>query len=115
MNVVNATMEDIRGWLELAAEVESLFGSMVDEWLSVSAIERNKGVATALLNNILESIETPAEIFVTTFGEDHPEGQPARRFYQKFGFFPMQDGVPNGLEGGSRQNFKLTIAHKDSL
>ncbi|MEK4238333.1 GNAT family N-acetyltransferase [Paenibacillus sp. FSL H7-0714] len=162
MNVVNATMEDIRGWLELAAEVESLFGPMVDDpnftlaleknirresafcvrenngspgsrllgavlfsssnapnykigWLSVSAIERNKGVATALLNNILESIETPAEIFVTTFGEDHPEGQPARRFYQKFGFFPLQDGVPNGLEGGSRQNFKLTIAHKDSL
>lgn len=25
MNVVNATMEDIRGWLELAAEVESLW------------------------------------------------------------------------------------------
>ena len=162
MNVVNATTEDIRGWLELAAEVESLFGPMVDDlnftlaleksirrqsafcvrenngspgsrllggvlfsssnapnykigWLSVSAIERNKGVATALLNNILESIETPAEIFVTTFGEDHPEGQPARRFYQKLGFVPMHDEVPNGLEGGSRQNFKLTIAHKGSL
>ncbi|WP_339320023.1 GNAT family N-acetyltransferase [Paenibacillus sp. FSL R10-2734] len=162
MNVVNATMEDIRGWLELAAEVESLFGPMVDDpnftlalekniirqsafcirenngsagsrllggvlfsssnapnykigWLSVSKQERNKGVATALLNHIIQSIETPSEILVTTFGEDHPEGQPARRFYQKFGFVPMQDGVPNGLEGGSRQNFKLTIAHKDSL
>ncbi|WP_340004019.1 GNAT family N-acetyltransferase [Paenibacillus sp. FSL K6-0276] len=97
MNVVNATMEDIRGWL------------------SVSKQERNKGVATALFNHILQSIETPAEIFVTTFGEDHPEGQPARRFYQKFGFVPLQDGLPDGTEGGSRQDFKLTIAHKDYL
>ncbi|MDH6369430.1 GNAT superfamily N-acetyltransferase [Paenibacillus sp. PastF-3] len=162
MVVVNATMEDIRGWLDLAAEVETLFGPMVEDpdftlaleknitrqsafcvrenngspgsrllgavllssskapnykigWLSVSAIERNKGVATALLNYILESIETPAEIFVTTFGEDHPEGQPARRFYQKFGFVPLQDKEPEGPEGGSRQNFKLAITPKGSL
>ncbi|WP_419884715.1 GNAT family N-acetyltransferase [Paenibacillus sp. B-A-8] len=162
MNVVNATMEDIKGWLELAAEVESLFGPMVDDpnftlaleknisrqsafcirensgssgsrllggvlfslsnapnykigWLSVSKQARNRGVATALLNHILQSVEAPSEILVTTFGEDHPEGQPARRFYQKFDFVPMQNRVPNGPEGGSRQNFKLTIAHEDSL
>lgn len=162
MNVVNATIEDIKVWLELAAEVESLFGPMVDDpnftlaleknisrqsafcvrenngspgsrllgavlfsssnapnykigWLSVSAIERNKGVATALLNHILQSVETPAEIFVTTFGEDYPEGQPARGFYQKFGSVPLEDRVPEGPEGGSRQNFKLTIAQKDSI
>lgn len=162
MNVVNATMGDIRGWLELAAEVESLFGPMVDDpnfilaleknisresafcvrenngspgsrllggvlfsssnapnykigWLSVSKQERNNGVATALLNHVLQNVDTPSEISVTTFGEDHPAGQPARRFYQKVGFVPQQEWVPNGPEGGSRQNFKLTIAHKDSL
>lgn len=143
MNVVNATMEDIRGWLELAAEVESLFGPMVDDPNFTLALEKNISresafcvrenngspgsgllggvlfssttVATALINHILQSVDTPSEVLVTTFGEDHSEGQPARRFYQKFGFVPMQDGVPNGLEGGSRQNFKLTIAQKDSL
>jgi GNAT superfamily N-acetyltransferase len=65
-------------------------------WLSVSKQARNKGVATALLNHILQSVDTPSEIIVTTIGEDLPEGQP-------------------GSEGGSRQNFKLTIADKASL
>lgn len=40
MNVVNATMEDIRGWLELAAEVESLFGPMVDDPNFTLALEK---------------------------------------------------------------------------
>jgi hypothetical protein len=30
-NVVNATKEDIKGWLKLASEVEYLFGPMVDD------------------------------------------------------------------------------------
>jgi ribosomal protein S18 acetylase RimI-like enzyme len=156
MKIVQATMEDISGWLVLAAEVESLFGPMVDDpnfilalekninrksalcvrenngsagsrllggmlfssahapnyklgWLAVSMNARNKGIATALFNHVIGSVEIPSEIIVTTFGEDSLEGQPARRFYQKLGFVAMQDEVPNGPEGGSRQNFKLTI------
>ncbi|MET3291049.1 UNVERIFIED_CONTAM: hypothetical protein ABID98_003619 [Brevibacillus sp. OAP136] len=31
MKVVNATKDDIAGWLELAAEVEYLFGPMVND------------------------------------------------------------------------------------
>ncbi len=41
MNVVNATIEDISGWLELAAEVESLFGPMVDDPNFTLALEKN--------------------------------------------------------------------------
>ncbi|BBH22055.1 hypothetical protein Back11_34000 [Paenibacillus baekrokdamisoli] len=31
MNVVNATKDDLKGWLELASEVEYLFGPMVED------------------------------------------------------------------------------------
>jgi hypothetical protein len=64
--------------------------------LSLSKKARNKGVSTALLNHILQSVDTPSEIILTTVGEVLPEGQP-------------------GSEGGSRHNFKLAIAHKVSL
>ena len=81
-------------------------------WLSVSTQARNKGVATAMLNHVLALVQIPSEISVTTFGENIPDGQPARRFYQKFGFIPSEELIPNGPEGGSRQKFRLTITHK---
>lgn len=156
MRVVNATMDDLNGWLELASEVEYLFGPMVSDpnfiqalekninqnsafcvrendglpgsrllggilfsasnaprykvgWLSVSAQARNKGIATALLRHILKLIDVPAEVVVTTFGYDIPDGQPARKLYQKFGFVPLDELIPNGPEGGSRQKFKLVV------
>lgn len=159
MNVVNATLEDLNRWLELAAEVECLFGPMVDDpnfvlalernihqnrafcvrefdgspgcsllgglllstsnapsykigWLSVSAKARNKGVASALLNHVLTLVDVPSEIAVTTFGDDVLDGMPARRLYEKFGFIPLEESIPNGPEGGSRQKFQLTIAHR---
>lgn len=159
MKVVSATKEDINGWLELASEVEYLFGPMVNDpkfiqaleknieggtafcvrendaspnsrllggvlflasyapnykigWLAVSTQARNKGIATALLHHILALVQIPSEISVTTFGENVPDGQPARRFYQKYGFIPSEESIPNGPEGGSRQKFKLTITHK---
>jgi ribosomal protein S18 acetylase RimI-like enzyme len=159
MNVVNATKEDIKGWLELSSEVEYLFGPMVDDpnfiqalekninqgsafcvrekdgspgsrllggvlfsssnapnykigWLSVSTQARNNGVATALLKHILTIVEIHSEISVITFGDDIPDGRPARKFYQKFGFIPLNELTPNGLEGGTRQRFKLAITDK---
>lgn len=78
-------------------------------WLAVSIRARNKGVATALLKHILALVDVPSDVTVTTFGEDIPDGQSARRLYQKFGFIPQMDSIPNGPEGGSRQKFKLTI------
>jgi len=159
MNVVHATLDDINGWLELAAEVEYLFGPMVEDpnfvlaleknvklnrafcvrenegspsssllggvlfssthapsykigWLAVSARARNKGVASALLSRVLSLIEPPSTISVITFGEDIPDGEPARRLYQKFGFIPLIKVIPNGPEGGSRQRFQLTISER---
>jgi ribosomal protein S18 acetylase RimI-like enzyme len=156
MNVVNATKDDLEGWLELASEVEYLFGPMVDDpkfiqalekninqhnafcvrendglpgsrllggilfsssnapnykigWLSVSSQARNNGIAAALLSHILKLVDVPAEVSVTTFGDDISDGRPARRFYQKFGFVPLEDLIPNGPEGGTRQKFKLII------
>lgn len=157
MKVVRAMHKDIEQWLQLAAEVEYLFGPMVDDpcfveaveksieigrafcvrekdgypgapllggvlfsssnapiykihWLSVSSHARQQGVGSAILKHILRLVKHPAEVVVTTFGEDIPDGQPARRLYQKFGFMPQDEMVPNGPEGGSRQKFKLSIS-----
>ncbi|AHV97659.1 GNAT family N-acetyltransferase [Paenibacillus sabinae] len=159
MKVVNATKDDLNEWLELASEVENLFGPMVSDpkfiqaivkninqcsafcvrendglpgsrllggvlfssagapsykigWLVVSSRARNKGIATELLRHILKLVEVPAEVSVTTFGDDIPDGRPARKLYQKFGFVPQEDLIPNGPEGGSRQKFKLIITQK---
>lgn len=154
--VVKATEEDINGWLKLAAEVEYLFGPVVNDpsflralqknisrgtalcvresngppgsnllggllfsssnapnykigWLSVSSQSRRIGVATVLLNHCLRLVVSPAKVSVITFGEDTIDGQPARRLYQKLGFIPLNDLIPNGPEGGTRQKFMLTI------
>ncbi len=154
MNIVCATKDDLSGWLDLAAEVEYLFGPMVSDpnfiqaivkninrssafcvrendgapgscllggilfssvgessykigWLVVSNRARNRGIATELLKYVVKRVNVPSEISVTTFGDDIPDGQPARRLYQKFGFVPQEEQIPNGPEGGSRQKFKL--------
>ncbi|WP_274362840.1 GNAT family N-acetyltransferase [Paenibacillus thermotolerans] len=156
MKVVPATPDDINEWLKLAAEVEYLFGSMVNDpnfikalrrnidrntalcirkndgpsgspllggllwssnapvykivWLSVASQARKHGVASKLLHYVLRSVEAPAEVFVTTFGEEVADGQPARMFYKRFGFVPLDEKLPNGPEGGSRQKFKLIVS-----
>ncbi|MEC0093786.1 GNAT family N-acetyltransferase [Paenibacillus macquariensis] len=159
MKAVNATKDDLNEWLELASEVEYLFGPMVSDpkfiqalekninqcnafcvrendglpgsrllggvlfssagapsykigWLAVSSRARNKGIATELLRHILKLVEVPAEVSVTTFGNDIPDGRPARNLYQKFGFVSQIESIPNGPEGGSRQKFKLITTQK---
>ncbi|WP_336771561.1 GNAT family N-acetyltransferase [Paenibacillus sp. MMO-58] len=156
MKVVNATKEDIKQWLALAAEVEELFGPMIDDplfvqtlerniregrafcirendglpgeqllggvlistknapsykigWLAVSEQARKKGAASALMKHVLELLQSPAEVSVVTFGVDVEGGLPARRLYEKFGFMPQEEPVPNGPEGGSRQLFRLIM------
>jgi len=47
MNVVNATKKDIQGWVELAAEVEYLFGAMLDNPSFIGALEKNINRGTA--------------------------------------------------------------------
>ncbi|WP_425464186.1 hypothetical protein [Paenibacillus lentus] len=66
-------------------------------------------MATALVGHVLRLITVPSEVVVTTFGDDIPEGQSARKLYKKFGFIPLDELIPNGPEGGSRQKFKLDV------
>ena len=159
MKVQIATRADIPSWLELASQVEFLFGPMVDQpdfqnalrknidresaycireqdrsagaplmgglflsfrppeyhigWLSVAEQWRRKGIGTVLLEHVFDLIKSPAELFVTTFGEDNLEGQPARQFYKKMGFEFLAE-APLGPEGGSRDIFqKFFLSNPD--
>jgi hypothetical protein len=143
MKVVHATMDDINEWLMLAAEVEYLFGPMVNDPNFIQGLERSIGRNTAfcirkndgppgspLLGGLLWSSNAPVYkiswlsvssqarkqgvIFVTTFGEDVVDGKPARMFYKRFGFVPLDEQLPNGPEGGSRQKYKMIIMPKNS-
>jgi GNAT superfamily N-acetyltransferase len=77
-------------------------------WMAVSSSARSQGVGSLLLNHILGLITSPAEITVTTFGEDNRDGLPARLFYLKHGFLPAER-APDGMEGGTRQVFRLKV------
>jgi GNAT superfamily N-acetyltransferase len=149
--VVRADREDIPAWLALAAEVEPLFGPMVEEpgfmrslrrniargtalcvraaggrpgapllggllyspkpplytigWLAVVGTHRRRGIGRALVEQVFELAEPPAEFVVTTFGPDRDEGAPARRFYVRMGFSPAEP-APDGPDGGSRQVYR---------
>jgi GNAT superfamily N-acetyltransferase len=151
MRLECATIDDIPGWLSLAAEVEFLFGPMIGEpsfyeflernisrgtalcirehdrlpgsalmgalaysakppmyrisWLSVAARWRHAGVGRVLVERVLEQVRPPAEVVVTTFGDDIEAGRPARRFYEALGF-QAAESAPIGPEGGSRQIFR---------
>ncbi|MBT2530758.1 GNAT family N-acetyltransferase [Arthrobacter sp. ISL-48] len=132
-----ATLADTSGCLELAAEVEDLFGPMPHfdkqvrnsigrgvvlvvacetkvhgaallsrddqphhiNWLSVRSTSRRTGIASLLMEGILNRWPTDA-IEVVTFGSDVAGGLPARRFYERHGFRslgpaqPAEDGSP---------------------
>jgi GNAT superfamily N-acetyltransferase len=149
-----AQRQDIPAWLELAAEVEPLFGPMVDDpgfvrallknvdrgtafcvrqadgppgapllggmlfspkppiytigWLAVTREYRRHGIGLKLVERAFSLAEAPAEFVVITFGADHPQGQPARQFYERMGFSPAEL-APDGPEGGSRQVFRQII------
>lgn len=150
--IVIAQKEDIPAWLDLAREVEALFGPLVGElsfqralqkniergtalcaretngppgaallggllfspkppryligWLAVARSHRRQGIGQMLVRHVLDLAETPAELVVTTFGADHPDGEPARRFYEQLGFHAAELAAP-GPEGGSRQIFRF--------
>jgi GNAT superfamily N-acetyltransferase len=154
-HVVVAQPEDIPAWLILAAEVEPLFGPMVNNpsfrraldkntgrgtafcvrkadgppgvpllggllfspkppiytigWLAVAQQHRRHGIGQRLIEHVVGLVEIPAELVVTTFGGDNPGGEPARRFYERMGFYAAES-APSGPEGSSRQVFRRTIS-----
>jgi GNAT superfamily N-acetyltransferase len=153
-DVVVAIPEDVPAWINLAREVEFLFGPMCDDpgfhnalkkniarrsafciratggtagvpllagmlfsprppvytigWLAVTQSCRRQGLGRRLMEYAINLVEPPAEMVVTTFGEDCTEGRPARRFYEHFSF-RAAEFAPNGLDGGSRQVFRRII------
>ncbi|MCX6344353.1 MAG: GNAT family N-acetyltransferase [Armatimonadetes bacterium] len=154
-DVVLAKVEDIPAWLDLAREVEYLFGPMAEVpafyaalrknidrgtafcireaqgptgaallggmlysprppiysigWLAVTQKCRRQGIGQRLMDYALSLVEAPAEMVVTTFGADNPDGEPARHFYEQCGFYPAE-AAPEGSEGGSRQIFRRIIS-----
>jgi GNAT superfamily N-acetyltransferase len=153
-HIVFAQPADIPAWLDLAREVEPLFGPMVDEpsfhkalqkniarvtafsireadgpagtplvggllfspkppfytigWLAVKQSYQRQGIGRRLVEHVIGLVNPPAEFVVTTFGIDHPAGEPARRFYEHLGFYAAEL-APDGPEGGPRQVFRLRI------
>lgn len=149
-DIVTAQPEDIPAWLALTAEVEPLFGPMLNDpsfhqalvatiargsalcvrqgngpagravlggllysleartctigWLAVTQTHRRHGIGQRLLEQVRDTVEA-GELVVTTFGPDHPEGQPARRLYEKLGFHAAET-VAGGPDGIPRQVFR---------
>ncbi len=78
-------------------------------WLAVAQQHRRQGIGQRLIEYVIGLVEILAEVVVTTFGEDNPAGEPARRFYERMGFYAAEAAAP-GPEGGSRQIFRRIIS-----
>ena len=142
MQIVNARIDDVASWLDMAREVEPLFGPMPDfqstlvrkidqgaaicahccdelaggallggaspdywiRWLAVRRSARYQGIGSALVAEALRRFRPPCRISVHTFGEENPEGRPARRLYERFGFQP---GQLTEVQGALRQCYTL--------
>lgn len=75
-------------------------------WLAVRRDARQRGAGGSLLNAALERWPSTCTISLATFGDDNPDGQPARRLYERFGF-EAREMLPRGPEGGTRQLYVL--------
>jgi 8-oxo-dGTP pyrophosphatase MutT (NUDIX family)/ribosomal protein S18 acetylase RimI-like enzyme len=65
------------------------------DWLAVAARSRHNGVGDALVQHLFGLVQPPAEIVLLTFAAGIPDGEPARRFYEKHGFQPAEPGPTN--------------------
>ena len=74
-------------------------------WLSVAEQRRRNGIGQCLLEHVFGLVKPPAELVVTTFGDDIAAGRPARQFYACMGFHAAEQ-APAGPDGGSRQLFR---------
>jgi GNAT superfamily N-acetyltransferase len=151
MHVVTAQLDDVPAWLQLASDVEFLFGPMVHEpafhralhnniargtafcirdadgpagaalrggllfspqpptytigWLVVAQQDRRQGIGQCLVEHVIQFVQPPADLLVTTFGADILAGQPARQFYEQLGFSAAEPAPP-GPADASRQVFR---------
>ena len=75
-------------------------------WLAVASHVRRRGLGRLLVDRALSLVRPPAEVVVTTFGPNIPEGEPARRFYEALGFRPAEMAPP-APDGATRQIYRL--------
>lgn len=74
-------------------------------WLAVRRSQRRQGVGAAIMTAILD--RWPAgDVDVVTFTAQAPDGAPARRLYERFGFIFAAPAGP-GPDGGPRDLFVL--------
>ena len=75
-------------------------------WLAVRESARRRGVARALLAEILRRWPGPGDVDLVTFGPEVAGGAAARAFYLSAGFMAAEM-LPAGPDGRSRQRFVL--------
>jgi ribosomal protein S18 acetylase RimI-like enzyme len=76
-------------------------------WLAVSGKARGNGYGKALLEYALSRLDGTKKILVQTFDDTVPEGLPARKLYQGFGF---HDHASAGLNPAG---IPTVIMHRD--
>ena len=79
------------------------------DWLVVAEKCRRTGVGRALIRHACGLVVPPAEVIVTTFDQNEPEGEPARRFYESLGFSPAELLPGEGPNGETRQCYRKVI------
>jgi GNAT superfamily N-acetyltransferase len=77
-------------------------------WLAVAQSHQRRGIGQKLVEYIIGLVDVPAELVITTFGSDHPAGEPARCYYEHLGFL-VAEPAPDGPEGGTRQIFQRRL------
>lgn len=63
-------------------------------WLAVKASARGNGIGQALMEIVLEQLDTRRPVQLQTYYESVPAGLPARALYTRFGFIDFE---PAGL------------------
>lgn len=74
-------------------------------WLAVRRSQRRQGVGAAIVSAVLERWRT-GDVNVVTFTAKAPDGGPARRLYERFGFVCVGPSEP-APDGGLRDQFVL--------
>jgi ribosomal protein S18 acetylase RimI-like enzyme len=65
------------------------------EWLAVSSCAKGHGVGSKLVKKALSELDSNKDVRVQTFSSNIPEGLPARKLYEKFGFKDYQPAGKN--------------------
>jgi len=78
-------------------------------WLVVAEKWRRCGAGQVLVAHALSLVVPPAEVTVVSFTRDTRGGEPARHFYEKFGFAPAELLPGEGPNGETRQVFRKVI------